>query len=89
MPYILLSKQETHLLDNSRYLENYMTITCNAGTSKSNGMKSHITDNCLASKYPEFNDACISNHKNTLEARNRKALLKELDTQKKKEMMHS
>ena len=61
-----------------------MTISCNAGTSRSDGTKSHITDKCLASKYPEFNDACISNHKNTLETRNRKALLKELDTHKKK-----
>ena len=61
-----------------------MTISCNAGTSKSDGTKLRITDKYLASKYPEFSDACISNRKNTLEARNRKALLKELDTQKKK-----
>ena len=33
-------------------------------------MESHITDGCLASKYPEVNNLPILNHKNTTEAMN-------------------
>ena len=39
--------------------------SCNVGTSKTVGSESHITYNCLASKYSKANDATISNHKNT------------------------
>ena len=45
---------------------------CNISTSKSDGAESHITDNCLGSKYSEVNDPPISNHRNTPEAMNRK-----------------
>ena len=78
-------------MDNSRHLENYMSHickndnnSCNVGTSKSYGKKSHIIDKCSASKYPEVNDVSISNHKNTSEAMNRKAFIEEPYTQKKR-----
>ena len=71
-PYILLWIKETNLLDISWHLENYMSDiceddnkSCNVGTSKTDGSESHITYNCLASKYSKANDATISNHKNT------------------------
>ena len=39
-------------------------MTVKVITSKSDGKESHVTDKCLASKYPEVNDAFVSNHKN-------------------------
>ena len=53
-------------------------------TSKRDGKESHVTDKCLASKYPEVNVSFVSNHKNTSEAMDRKAILEEVDTQKKR-----
>ena len=83
VPYILLYKKETILLDSSRHIENDINNicenddkSCNVGTLISDATKSHITDKCVASKYPEINDMPMSYHKNTPEAMNRKALIK-------------
>ena len=79
VPYILLYEKETNLLDDSRHLKNYMNHKYEdknkrftVDTLKNDGTESHITDKCLASKYPEVNNAHISNHENTPEAMNRK-----------------
>ena len=57
---------------------------CNVVTLKSDGKESHITDKCLACKYAEVNDTFVSNHKNTSKVMDRKSILEELDTQKKR-----
>lgn len=91
VPHILLYKKEINLLDDSRHLKNYMNHKYEddnkhftVDTSNHDGTESCITDKCLASKYPEANDAHISNHENMPETMNRKSFLKELDTQKRR-----
>lgn len=59
-------------------------MTVKVITSKSDGKESHVTDKCLASKYPEVNYAFVSNHKNASEAMDKKAILEKVDTQKKR-----
>lgn len=59
-------------------------MTIKVITSKSDGTESHVTDKCLVSKYPEVNDAFVSNHKNASEATDKKAILEKVDTQKKR-----
>ena len=59
-------------------------MTIKVITSKSDGKESHVTDKCLRSKYPEVNDAFVSNHKNASEAMDKKAILEKVDTQKRR-----